>query len=178
MDPYSFVGEIKALPYEDEPENWVLCDGRELSAQTYSALFSIIGKTYGWGSNDDSFRVPNLVNRAVIGQGNGPGIRNIGLGEAIGESQVTLFSNQLPQHSHAWKISEEPGETSDPHNMLLTNVQGAIDFKKPPVPLEKLQRLNKRTISSTFESQPHDNIQPCLALCYYICVEGEYPSWN
>src|ERR1700738_1268119 len=97
MDP--FVAEIRIFPFNFAPKGWAFCDGQLLSISQNTALFSILGTTYG-GNGTSTFALPNLQGSAAMQSGQGPGLTDRVLGEIGGETAVTLNSSQMPSHNH------------------------------------------------------------------------------
>src|SRR5215211_4319727 len=94
-----FIGQIMLVPYNFAPRGWAFCAGQILPIAQNTALFSLLGTTFG-GNGQTTFALPDLRGRAPIGQGQGPGLSNISLGEAAGTETVTLLSTNMPAHSH------------------------------------------------------------------------------
>src|SRR5262245_43747114 len=121
MDP--FLAEIRIFAGNFAPRGWALCNGQLLAIAQNTALFSLLGTTYG-GNGTTTFGLPNLQNRLPMHAGQGPGLSPRDLGEVSGEETVTLVMNQMPQHSHALRTLTDPGDLADPANRSLARSRG------------------------------------------------------
>ncbi|NNF56787.1 MAG: phage tail protein [Rhodothermaceae bacterium] len=147
------------------PRGWAFCDGQLLAISQYTALFSILGTTYG-GDGRTTFGLPDLRGRVPIGPGTGPGLSNRPLGARGGAEQVTLSVTQLASHAHiTQKSSDEPagaGTGNYPLQRVLDD-----DLVVPGA-----------TTDTTGGGQPHENMPPFLAVYYCIALQGIFPSRN
>lgn len=165
-EPY--LGEIRMFGGSYAPIGWALCDGRLLPISQNSSLFSLLGTTYG-GDGKTTFGLPNLQGRAPMHWGDGPGLTPRRLGEAGGESAVTLLANQMPSHQHGASVSAASPDQSTPAG----NVPAAATlYTAPP----GASQLSSGSIVQTGGSQPHDNMQPYLSVTFIIATQGVYPS--
>ena len=94
-----YIGEIRLVGFNFAPRGWMACNGQLLSIATYSALFSLLGTTYG-GDGITTFALPDLRSRIPVHQGQGPGLSNYVIGQMSGTESVTLTQNQIPAHTH------------------------------------------------------------------------------
>src|SRR3989440_10371764 len=108
-----FVAEIRTLPFNFAPTGWALCDGQLLPISQNTALFSLLGTTYG-GDGKSNFALPDLQGRAPMHPGQGPGLSLRSLGEQGGEDTVTLLQSEIPAHSHALRAATVPGTLNAP----------------------------------------------------------------
>lgn len=180
-----FLGEIRAVGFNFAPRGWYPCDGRLLSIAQNSALFAILGTTYG-GNGQTNFALPNLQGNALVSQGTGPGLSQYVLGESIGTPTVTLLSTQIPIHNHSVNgatISGSTGMHDVPQNgdqlsryMKAGGALGGVAYKAPPIvtPVTMAPTM----VAFSGGSQPHNNQQPYLALLYCIAAEGIFPTRN
>lgn len=164
------------------PQNWALCNGALMSISEYTALFSLIGTTYG-GNGTTTFALPDFRGRCSIHSGQGPGLPSFFLGEMSGSESTTLLSTNLPAHNHVvTQITGSPGGWSD---------SGSVGSPSGAVPADVSQRYwsgaNDSTMAPTVTNTvtgpaggttPVSNMTPYLAMNYIICVEGIYPSRN
>ncbi|MBK6929642.1 MAG: phage tail protein [Saprospirales bacterium] len=160
-----FIGEIMLFAGNFEPRGWAFCDGRLLSIAQNTALFSILGTTYG-GDGQTTFALPDLRGRVAVGPGQGPGLSRYDLGEAGGQESVSLSAAQMPAHNHAYSDAKQ--QSSGGAVSVLT---GSSQTK-----------IHQTTGSSTSAvtqnaggSQPHENRQPYLGMNYAIAVQGIFP---
>lgn len=166
MDP--FVAEIRILPTNFAPTGWAFCNGQLLPISQNTALFSLLGTTYG-GDGKSTFALPNLQGTAPMHPGQGPGLSLRDLGEVGGEETVTLTQAQTPSHTHPLNADSGSPTTGSPANAALASpaalrkYSAAADLE-PMVP-----------IGAAGGSQPHNNMQPYLTLNFCIALQGVYP---
>jgi len=175
-----FVGEIRIVAFSYPPHGWALCDGATMPIQQYTALFSILGTTYG-GNGTTTFALPNFQGRAAMHWGSGPGLSTTAIGQAQGSDTVTLTAQELPAHTHilqggtvvAGDGSQQTATPSSAALYSLSNPQLAYaPDANPPVPFAP------QAITQTGGNQPHYNAQPRTALLYCVALEGVFPSRN
>ncbi|MGY5352330.1 phage tail protein [Wenyingzhuangia sp. IMCC45533] len=195
MDP--FIAEIVMFGGNFAPRGWAFCSGQLLAISQYSALFSILGTTYG-GDGRTTFALPDLRGRVPMNHGTGPGLSTRKLGQRGGVERVTLTVNQMPSHSHstidnsttdqhvllsrdaAVNVTPEPGDV--PAKAAVKPALGTGDDVMsfgPPTNLVQGQTLSGNaglTILNNGGSQYHTNVQPFLAVSYIIAMQGVYPS--
>lgn len=168
MEP--FIGQILLFGGNFAPRGWALCDGQLLPIAQNSALFSILGTTYG-GDGINTFALPDLRGRAPVHMGHGPGLSNYRLGEKTGVESVTLTVAQIPSHSHTAgaNANGNPPTSSDPRNGTLAGAN-IYDSGAPETTLQS------GAGGSTGGSQSHTNIQPVLTVNFIIALVGLFPS--
>ena len=175
-----FVGEIRLFGFNYPPRGYALASGQLLPIQQNTALFSILGTTYG-GNGTSNFALPNLNGIAAMGNGNGPGLTPRVLGEMLGETTVTLLSTEMPTHTHlvntAVVATITPAQLNNVPNatalMSFSGPNGAYgETATPAVPMSPL------AVGSAGGGQPHSNQQPYLTLNYCIALQGIFPSRN
>ena len=172
----AFIGEIRLVGFTFAPQGWALCDGQLLSIAQNTALFSLLGTTYG-GNGQTTFALPDLRGRVPIHPGQGPGLSNYVLGEQSGSENVTLNTSQLPGHNHPLASSNQQGSSSDPSGYfpaVLNDPAGTIAVNGYLA--SSNSTLNPAAIGVTGGNQPHSNIQPFLCVNFIICLQGIYPS--
>jgi len=152
------------------PRNWSACNGQIIAISSNEALFSLIGTTYG-GNGTNTFALPDLRARAPIHQGTLNGNTSV-LGQRAGEANVTLTIATLPAHTHLL-LASSTSDASAPSPSTAPGGGGAAVYGAPPVP-----GMNTSIIGQAGQSQPHNNVQPFLALNICICVSGIFPSRN
>ena len=171
MDP--FLGELKLVPYNFAPVGWMFCDGSLLEISSNEALYSLIGTTYG-GDGVNSFGLPDFRGQVGVSQGQSTAGGNYVIGGHAGTPEVTLTTQQLPSHNHMIQVQSAPGNLLTPEANYLAktlNEEGiyASGLKVPGT---------TAPLTNTGGNQPHNNMQPYLALNYVIAVTGIYPSQN
>lgn len=177
MDP--FIGEIRLFPFSFAPKNWALCNGQLLPIQQYTALFSIIGTTYG-GNGVNNFQLPNLQGRVVAGVGTGPGLSSWDWGEEKGEDSVVLTINEIPAHNHLINAYNNPGTGNAPTstNFLARDTRSSGVTNYMAAVASANVQMSPATIGITGNNTPHENRQPFLALNYCIALQGVFPARN
>lgn len=177
MEP--FLGEIRMVAWNFPPIGWALCNGQLLSISQNSALFSLLGTTYG-GDGTTTFALPNLQSRVPIHQGQGAGLSPYVTGQLGGSEAVMLLQTQMPSHNHLVGVSNQPGTVADPTNATLA--QGNSGQGRAPVPVSNYVTtaatgsLAPLTVSVSGGNQPHNNLQPYLCVNFIIALQGVFPS--
>jgi microcystin-dependent protein len=164
-----FLGEIRIFGGTFAPRGFAFCQGQIMSIAQNSALFALLGTTYG-GDGVTTFALPDLRGRVPVHQGQGPGLSYYFLGQSGGSESVTLTTNQMPVHGHAAACNSSPGTSPDPSN----NFWAASAELNPYTN----QTPNASMVQSAGGSQPHTNILPYTVLSFIIAVEGIFPSRN
>ena len=171
MDP--FIGEIIMFAGNFAPRGWAFCDGQLLSISTNTALFSILGTTYG-GDGRSTFGLPDLRGRVSVHPGQGPGLSSRRLGEKAGRETVTLSVAQLPAHNHPQNATSSNAETGSPTNGLLGTFPGPAYDSDGTADTQ----MKSTSIGDTGGGQDHDNMQPYQCVNYIIALQGIFPSRN
>lgn len=153
-----FIGEISIFAGNFAPRGWAFCEGQLLMIAQNTALFSILGTTYG-GNGATTFGLPDLRGRFPMGPGTGPGLTPRTLGEVSGSESVTLLVNQIPAHTHWLSLSDS----------VTTGVEAIAGVAAGGA-------MSPTNTTTTGESQPHENMPPYLAIHFIIALEGIYPS--
>lgn len=177
MDEY--IGIIKIFAGNFAPRGWAFCDGQLLSISQNSALFSILGTTYG-GNGQTTFALPDLRGRAPIGSRQGPGLTNYSLGEMGGAEAVTLATTQIPLHSHTLNVNNGKAGVAVP--TTSSSIAAPVDINGDAAngfsQTAPNTQISPASIGATGGNQPHENMAPYLALNYIICLQGIFPSRN
>lgn len=168
-DPY--VGEIRAFPYHFTPRGWAACNGQTMPIQGNTALFAVLGTTYG-GNGSTNFALPDLQGRVPMGWGQGPGLSYYTLGEPGGTAFVTLRTAEMPSHSHDFNASGELASERQPAGQVFAQGDGISAF----APVDKPAFLDPRVLSSSGNNQPHNNLMPYMTFHLCIAIQGEYPN--
>ena len=163
----AFLGEIRIFGGNFAPVGWALCQGQLLSIAQNTALFSILGTTYG-GNGIETFGLPDLRSRVPLGWGQGPGLTLYNEGDTGGVESVALTDAQLPAHTHTAAGSSQARTTSSPSGAVPAG--GGYYTAAPNV------SLSPSAIGATGGNQPHENRQPFLALNFIIALQGIFPS--
>ena len=175
MGAEPFIGELMLFAGNFAPRNYAMCNGQLLSIAQNTALFSILGTTYG-GNGQTTFALPDLRGRVPIHMGQGPGLSNYSEGEVGGVENVTLLTTQMPVHTHPAQVNAASGATSkSPGGNLPAFTSGGSSYG-PTADL--VMASNMVNIGAAGGSQPHENRQPYLALNWCICLFGIFPSRN
>ena len=179
-----YIAEIRMFAATFAPRNWAYCQGQVLSIAQNTALFSLLGTTYG-GNGVQTFALPNFASRVAVGVGQGAGLSNITLGEMDGSEGVSLTVNQIPSHSHTGAGSVNPrafnggGDESNPTTGYPANsTSGTCNLYSAPGNGSMGSTTVNLTVGVTGSSQPHSNFQPSLGMNYIICLYGIFPSRN
>ncbi|MDP1675818.1 MAG: tail fiber protein [Bacteroidota bacterium] len=169
-----FIGEIRMFAGTFAPRYWMYCDGQLLSIASNTALFSILGTTYG-GDGQTTFALPDLRGRVPIGPRTGPYLTERYLGEMSGEESVTLVSSQMPSHSHSYMqyADSTVGSSENPVGKYpARNAAGIPQYGLTP----NTSLGGAGSVGYSGSSQPHNNMPPYTGINYIICVEGIFPS--
>ncbi len=168
-EPY--VGEIRMFGGTFAPQGWMTCDGQLLAISEYDTLFNLIGTTYG-GDGQTTFALPNLSGRLPLHPGQGGGLSSYTIGQNGGVPSVTLTTNQIPSHGHAFIASTGTGGQSSPQNGFVASPTNVPEYSPHPA----VAPMNAASLQSNGGSQPHNNMMPFLAVTFIISLFGIYPS--
>ncbi|WP_406665697.1 phage tail protein [Gallaecimonas sp. GXIMD1310] len=171
----SYIGEIRIFAGNFAPRDWALCDGQLLPISQNTALFSLLGTTYG-GNGTSNFALPDLRGQAPMHWGNGPGLTPRVLGERAGTETVTLIESEMPGHNHLAHAVNAPGTESSPEAAYWA--QSALGRQPPGLYGGGTDKttMSPQALGVTGGGQPHNNMQPYQALNFIICLQGgEYP---
>ena len=164
-----FIGEVQIFGFNFAPRGWAFCSGAQLSIAQNTALFSLLGTTYG-GNGQTTFALPDLRGRTPVGGYGFP----VTLGEQAGVENVTLTTAQVPAHAHSVNASAAAGTTRNPGNALYGVTPAALHGPSSGSPVQ----LDPRTVAAAGGSQPHNNMQPYVAINFCIALQGIFPSRN
>ncbi len=184
MSTEPFIGEVKIFGFSFSPLGYDFCNGQLYSIAEYTALFSLIGTTYG-GDGQTTFALPNLQGRIPIGQGQGPGLPDYTMGESAGSPTVTLTTAQMPPHVHTLhsmnvkiKASSAAADENAPGN-LFPGVASASVYTASPTPNVYTGSTQVTGTTDIMGSgMPFSVANPYLVLNYCIATEGIFPSRN
>lgn len=168
-----FVAEIRIFPFNFAPKGWAWCDGQLLPLSQNTALFSLLGTTYG-GNGKSNFALPDLQGRAPMHPGQGPGLSLHDLGETGGSETVALLESEIPSHSHTVRAASP----QDPANLQVgspTRLFGASASGLAYGPAASLVGLAPEALAPAGGDQPHNNMQPYLTFYFNIALQGVFP---
>lgn len=169
MDP--FVAEIRIFPFNFAPRGWAWCDGQLLPLSQNTALFSLLGTTYG-GNGKSNFALPDLQGRAPMHPGQGPGLSLHDLGETGGSETVTLLESEIPSHAHALRANSDNADQPVPNpNRSLARSNGGFAWN----PTFTATSFNGNALAPAGGDQPHNNLQPYLTFYFCIALQGVFP---
>jgi microcystin-dependent protein len=170
-----FVAEIRIFAGSFAPKGWALCDGQLMSISQNTALFSLLGTTYG-GNGTSNFALPNLQGCAPMQAGQGPGLSLRDLGETGGEQTVTLLQTEMPAHSHAAQATTTTNQASPSPNVWASGQKGFGNVYTPPDQPATQRQMNPLGTSIAGGNLPHNNMQPFLGLIFIIALQGVFPA--
>ena len=181
MDPY--IGEIRCFGFNFAPLNWAFCNGEILAISQNTALFAVLGTIYG-GDGRVTFALPDLRGQSPMHWGSSPTGFITVAGETLGNAAVTLTANQIPQHRHtiyATSIQQggDPERSPGPNQngqSYLSQANASLIYEGPPSTPDT--NFSDTAISISGDSQPHENMQPYLAMNFCISLYGVFPSRN
>ena len=174
----AFIGEIRMVGFNFAPRGWAFCNGQILPISQNTALFALLGTTYG-GNGQTTFALPDLQGRVPIHQGQGPGLTQHYIGEIGGVENVTLTQQQMPLHNHQLIASGGEATQSSPSgnfNAASTdpNTLSSVNSYNSTAGAT----MNGAAINPSGGNQPHTNVQPYLCVNFIICLSGIFPSRN
>lgn len=169
--PEPYVGEIRMFAGNFAPAGWAFCDGQTMPISENEVLFQLIGTTYG-GDGEETFDLPNLQSRVPIHMGTGPDGTTYQIGEMAGVEQVTLSTQQIPNHTHVPMASSDAATTQTPNDQVLATSAAQIYYNAPDAP----GNMAAQAIGPAGGSQPHENCQPFLCINFIISLFGVFPS--
>ena len=171
-----FVAEIRIFPFNFAPKGWAFCNGQLMPLSQNTALFSLLGTTYG-GDGKSTFGLPDMQGNAPMHPGQGPGLSLHDLGEMSGVQFVTLLQSEMPAHAHAvGRALAANGDSQSPASCVWAQAAAgrgtAIIYHEPPA----TGQVNPQSLTITGGSQPHNNMQPYLTLNFCIALQGVFPA--
>jgi microcystin-dependent protein len=164
-----FVAEIRIFPFNFAPRGWAWCDGQLLPLSQNTALFSLLGTTYG-GDGKSNFALPDLQGRAPMHPGQGPGLSQHDLGETGGSETVALLESEIPAHSHALRGSSIIGDTPSPAGHALARFPNAYQSSATG-----LVSMAAEALPPAGGDAPHNNLMPYLTFNFCIALQGVFP---
>jgi microcystin-dependent protein len=170
-----FVAEIRIFGFNFAPRGWAFCDGQLMAISQNTALFSLLGTTYG-GDGRSTFALPNLQGSAPMQPGQGPGLSLHDLGETGGEPSVTLLQTEMPIHAHTAQGFPNAGGQAPANNTTWSDAnQRGIATYAPSSGGQDVQ-MSPQALSINGGSLPHNNLMPYLVLNFCISQQGIFPQ--
>lgn len=177
-----FLGEIRMFPYNFAPTGWAFCDGQLLPISQNTALFALLGTTYG-GNGTTTFALPDFRGRGPIHPGQGPGLSQRTLGQAGGAETVALGVPQMPVHTHAANCNTGPANQESPGGNVWAKVFNHSPHTHTHTPGPNIYQsgspngqMSSAAIANTGGGQAHENMPPFLAVSFCIALEGVFPA--
>jgi len=177
-----YLGQITMFAGNFVPRGWAFCNGQTLSISQYSALFALLGTTYG-GNGTTTFLLPNLQSRLPATQGQGQGLSNYFLGQAAGTTTVTLITQNMPAHTHMLNATTAMANTVTIGASTLpaqpNGPEGSPHFYAAPMsgqPAPSPQAMAAGACGPAGGNQPHNNMMPSLCITFIIALQGIFPS--
>lgn len=171
-----FVAEIRIFPFNFPPKGWAMCNGQLLPISQNTALFSLLGTTYG-GDGKSTFALPNMISNAPMHPGQGPGLSLHDLGEMSGTQTVTLLVSEMPVHQHfVGRASVATGNATSPVGAVWATSAAGRGTAALYQPGPATEKVNPNSLAATGSSFPHNNMQPYLTLNFCIALQGIFPA--
>ena len=170
-----FVAEIRMFPFNFAPRGWAWCDGQILAISQNTALFSLLGTTYG-GNGLSTFALPDLQGSAPMHPGQGPGLSLHDLGETGGSETVTLLTSEIPIHAHQQSVSSQIGSENQVVAGGAPQLFAMGDGVNMYGTASNLVPMSDQALAPAGSNQPHNNMQPYLTLYFNIALQGVFPQ--
>ena len=168
-----FVAEIRIFPLNFAPKGWAFCNGQILPISQNTALFSLLGTTYG-GDGKSTFALPDLQGSAPMHPGQGPGLSLHDLGETGGSDAVALLESEIPTHSHTIQAANFPGDVQAPQPAVsLARTSGGNSYQSTTN--QNVVSMSPSALAPAGGDEPHNNMQPYLTLNFCIALQGVFP---
>jgi microcystin-dependent protein len=168
-----FIGECRLVAFNFPPNGWRMCAGDVLDISSNTALFQLIGTTYG-GDGQQTFQLPDLQGRVPLHQGSFEG-GPFTIGQRGGSENVTLTTQQMPTHNHPLIASNVNGNSNFPQNNVLAPAATQV-YVSSPSPLQAMRQ--SAAITPAGSNAPHNNLQPYLTMTWVISLYGVFPTQN
>ena len=171
----AFVAEIRILGFNFPPSGWAFCNGQVLPIAQNTALFSLLGTTYG-GNGQSTFALPNLQGSAAMHPGQGPGLTNHFLGEVGGSATVSLQPGELPSHGHSMNVAATTDAIADRSNAAGNVLAKPLDSSYAATGINTTMHPASTSVAGA--AAPHNNMQPYQVLNFSIALIGIFPARN
>jgi len=169
-----FVAEIRIFGFNFAPTGWAMCDGQILPISQNTALFSLLGTTYG-GDGKSNFALPNLQAAAPLDAGQGPGLSLYNLGQSGGETNVTLLPSEIPSHSHTALANSVGTQAATPGSNTWAPPGAGRGLSLYNPSAGNASQMNPQALAVTGGNLPHNNMPPYLTLNFCIALQGIFP---
>ncbi|MFD2942286.1 phage tail protein [Flavobacterium notoginsengisoli] len=169
MDP--FVAEIRIFSFNFPPRGWAFCNGQLLPLSQQTALFSLLGTTYG-GDGRSTFALPDIQGRTPMQPGQGPGLSLHDLGETGGSETVTLLESEIPSHNHSLMAATLNSQSISPANNSLGRGNPIRVYSTGSTNTD----MSISSIALSGENAPHNNMMPYLTMNFCIALQGVFPA--
>lgn len=169
-----FLGQIAFVAFNFVPEGWAECDGQTLPIHQHTALFSLLGTTYG-GDGRTTFRLPDMRGRVLVHNGQANGTSAYQMGQTGGTESVTLTAAEMPMHTHSVNAVLADGNASTPKGNLPANTK---TLDKEYSTAEADTKMKPGMIGVSGGNLPHENMQPYIAMKCIIAIQGIFPTRN
>jgi microcystin-dependent protein len=167
-----FLAEIRIFPFNFAPTGWAFCDGQLLPISQNTALFALLGTTYG-GDGKSTFALPNLQGSVPMQPGQGAGLSLYNLGQLGGSEAITLLVSEIPIHTHTLMAAGgDPAESNDPTNNAMARSKNGNAYSSNI----QLTQMSPQALSPAGGGLPHNNLQPYLTLNFCIAMQGIFPQ--
>lgn len=167
-----FVAEIRIFPFNFPPTGWAFCNGQLMPISQNTALFSLLGTTYG-GDGKSTFALPDMQGNAPMQPGQGQGLSLRDLGEMSGVESVTLLTSEIPVHTHSWMANNAPATLNAPDNgRSIARSSGGTAYKVTNPDAQ----MAFQAVAPAGGGLPHNNMQPYLTLNFCIALQGIFPQ--
>lgn len=167
-----FVAEIRIFPFNFAPRGWAFCDGQLLPLSQNTALFSLLGTTYG-GNGKSNFALPNMQGNAPMFWGQGPGLSLRDIGETGGSETVTLLESEIPSHPHSMMAATDIADQNSPSPARVLTISNNGSVYAPGN--SPVTQLSAQALTPAGGDQPHNNMMPYLTLNFCIALQGVFP---
>lgn len=166
-----FIGEVRIFTGNFAPRGWAFCNGQLLPISQNTALFSILGTTYG-GDGKSTFALPNLQGATPIGVGQGPGLSEVQLGQSLGSASVSLQTTEVPAHSHSVRTAVAADTTAPTgQSFVAPTSDNSATFRATG----RNVAMSAAAVASSGQGWAHNNRSPVLALNFIIALQGTFP---
>jgi microcystin-dependent protein len=166
-----FVAEVRMFPFSFQPKGWAFCNGQLLPISQNTALFSLLGTTYG-GNGSTNFALPNLQGSSPLHPGQGAGLSLYDLGEQGGSETISLLTAEIPAHTHFLSASQADALEPAPTGRKFATGIGVAYYSAPTA---RMTTLSPSAATPAGGSQPHNNMMPYITFNFCIALQGIFP---